>query len=122
MVPPMVRRPQSPAIGALAQRRTPPTIARQQCQCDLPATSMANNGFQAYARTTFLDHETSTGKRVGGFIDKICHASANLWALVPCSDFASRPFLVLSEFCPARVREGSRDVTSATAKVEKAQE
>src|SRR6202022_1418494 len=29
-----VRRPQSPAIGALAQRRTPATIARQQCQCD----------------------------------------------------------------------------------------
>src|SRR5438105_541081 len=28
-----VRRPQSPAIGALARRRTPATIARQQCQC-----------------------------------------------------------------------------------------
>ncbi len=29
-----VRRPQSPAIGVLAQRRTPATIARQQYQCD----------------------------------------------------------------------------------------
>src|SRR5882762_5541058 len=29
-----VPRPQSSAIGALAQRRTPPTTARQQCQCD----------------------------------------------------------------------------------------
>src|SRR5258706_11554446 len=29
-----VRRPPSPAIGALAQRRTPPAIARQRCQCD----------------------------------------------------------------------------------------
>src|SRR6266852_2136178 len=60
----------------------------------------------------------SVWERVGGFIDKICHASANLWALVPCSDFASRSFLALSEFCPASAREGRRgcDVINSQAR------
>src|SRR5438067_13927549 len=32
--PAQARMPRSPAIGALLQRRTPPTTARQQCRCD----------------------------------------------------------------------------------------
>jgi hypothetical protein len=43
---------------------------------------------------------------VGGFIDKICHASANLWPLVACSDFPSIPFLVLRILPPRRCGKG----------------
>jgi hypothetical protein len=85
-----------------------------------PGTTETARNFAAFVR--------QTGERcVGSFIDKICHPSANLWALLPCSDLASTPFL--PEFwpdcavsCAGHVGEGSRDVTSATANVEKVQE
>jgi len=63
---------------------------------------------------------------VGSFIDKICHPRANLSELVPCSDLASTPFLpelwpYCAVSCAGHLGEG-RDVTSATANVEKPQE